>query len=129
MPTVRNLAYHILRLGLGATFIIIGFFILRSPQGWATFLQPWAAGLVSKVLPVTDVMVAVGTFDIVIGIAFVSNLFMPIAAGLASLHIFTVLIVTGITEVTVRDIGLLAGTIGLLLDTFKGLSRKIQEKT
>ena len=71
-------ALHVLRVGLGITFLWVGVLIFRDPQFWSGFIQPWVAALV------------------------------------ATIHLTIVLITVGIDVVTVRDIGLLAGTLALV---------------
>ena len=103
--------YYILRVGLGLTFLWIAVLIFRDPKFWGGFLQPWAAGLLP--LPLTEAMIGTAVLDALIGLAFLVDRWVWVTALLGSIHLVVVLATTGITEVTVRDIGLLGGTIAL----------------
>lgn len=100
-----------LRILTGVTFIWIGIFIFMDPTGWGAFIQPWAQNLIF--LPLDQVMVGTAVLDIALGILMLFNIFTWQAAAIASLHILIVLITSGINETTVRDIGLLGGTLGI----------------
>lgn len=112
---MQKTSFHFLRVGLAITFLWIGVLIFRDPEGWGGFLQPWAAGLLP--IPLAQVMIGTAILDITIG-AFLIFDFLPwLAAGIGALHIMTVLTVSGITDVTVRDIGLLVAAIALMIDS------------
>lgn len=106
---------HIFRVGLGITFLWIGILIFRDPEAWGGYLQPWAAGLLP--LPISQAMFGTALLDIVIGFLLLVDFATWVAAGLAAFHLMIVLIVSGITPITVRDIGLLAGALALLIDS------------
>ncbi len=106
-----NASYHILRVGMGITFIWIGVLIFRDPQTWAAFINPW----VRELIPIDPVQTILGTavFDIILGFMMLINLLPWVVALLATVHLVGILIVSGINEITVRDIGLATGTIAL----------------
>lgn len=108
-------SFHILRVGLAITFIWIGVLILKSPQSWGGYLQPWAV----KLLPVSIEQALIGTavFDIIIGILFLIDFKTWFAGLIASLHLAVVLVVGGITDITVRDIGLLAAALAITAES------------
>lgn len=112
---MRATSFHIIRIGLGITFLWIGVLIIRDPQAWGGYLQPWAAGLLP--IPLTQAMIATAITDIVIGILLLTDIFTWIAALLAALHLLSVLIGSGITDITVRDVGLFSATLAILKDT------------
>ncbi len=109
-------SYHILRVGLAITFIWIGILILKSPESWGGYLQPWAVNL----LPVSIKEALIGTafLDIVIGILLLIDWWTWLAGLLGTLHLVSVLIVSGITDITVRDIGLLAAALAITVESF-----------
>lgn len=111
-----NGAYHILRVGLGITFLWIGVMIFRSPEFWGGFLQPWAIDLLP--VPLREVMISTAVLDMIIGLALIVDAGVWIAALVASIHLIIILATTGITEITVRDIGLLGGTLALCWMSF-----------
>jgi uncharacterized membrane protein YphA (DoxX/SURF4 family) len=110
---MKPLAYHVLRLGLAVTFIWVGVLIFMEPTAWGGLMQPWAAGLLP--VPVELAMRGTAVLDVLIGAALLVNLFTWAAAGLGALHLVVVLLTTGITDVTVRDIGLLTSSVALAL--------------
>ncbi|MEK7498844.1 MAG: hypothetical protein AAB611_03245 [Patescibacteria group bacterium] len=113
---MNKAGFHILRVGVAITFLWIGILIFRDPVGWGSYLQPWAAKLLF--VPIKEAMIGTAILDIVVGgwLLFVDR-FMWIAAALASAHLIIVLVTSGITDITVRDIGLLAATVALLVET------------
>ena len=111
-------SYHILRVGLAITFIWIGILIFKDPASWGGYLQPWIVELLP--VPVKQALLGTALLDLIIGILFLID-WQPWLAGLlGSLHIATVLLVSGITDITVRDIGLLAGTIVIMVESLPG---------
>lgn len=111
---MKTSSYHILRVGVAITFLWIGILIFRSPDGWGSMLQPWAAGLLP--VPLKEAMIGTAFLDMAIGFFLLIDVWSWIAAGIGFIHLIVVLAVTGITEVTVRDIGLLTATFALMID-------------
>ncbi len=112
---MKKTSYHFLRVGLAITFLWIGVLIFKNPQAWGGYLQPWAAGLLP--IPLKQAMIGTATLDITIG-AFLLADFLPwLAALVGAIHITIVLTVSGITDVTVRDIGLLVAALALMIDS------------
>lgn len=108
---MKSSGYHILRVGLAITFIWIGVLIIRDPQFWGGFLQPWAAGLIP--IPIEQAMISTAILDIVVGFLFLIDVWTWIASLFAATHLVLILITVGIDAVTVRDIGLLGGVFAL----------------
>lgn len=119
-------SFHVLRVGLAITFIWIGVLILKSPESWGGYMQPWAV----KFLPISinQVMISTAILDIVIGVLLLIDWFAWIAAILGSLHLVIVLTVSGISDITVRDIGLLAAAFALIMDSLPVYVKKIFKK-
>ncbi|HEY4496280.1 MAG TPA: DoxX family membrane protein [Candidatus Paceibacterota bacterium] len=112
---MRKTSYHILRVGLAITFLWIGILILKNPEAWSGYLQPWAAELLP--IPINQAMMGTAILDIIIG-AFLLVDFLPwLAALVGVIHLVMVLAVSGITDITVRDIGLLTATLALIIDS------------
>ena len=120
---MKKISYHVLRIGLAITFLWIGVLIFRNPEGWSHLIQPWAAKLVPGSL--VDAMLETAVLDILVGIFLLIDVFTWVAALIGGIHIVIVLIACGITDVTVRDIGLLAATLELAIET---LPQKISMK-
>ena len=111
---MNKTALLVLRIGLAITFMWVGVMILQSPEAWASYMQPWAAALLP--LPAVSAIQATAVLDLVIGVFLLIGFFTPLAALLAALHMVSVLVVTGINDVTVRDIGLLGASTALFLE-------------
>lgn len=113
---MRKTSFHILRIGLAITFLWVGVLIFKQPGAWGGYLQPWAAGLLP--VPIEQAMIGTAILDIVIGFLLLIDSFVWLAALVGAIHLVIVLIVSGITDITVRDIAVLAGAIALLYDSF-----------
>ncbi|MDE1970260.1 MAG: DoxX family membrane protein [Patescibacteria group bacterium] len=114
--TMKKFSFHVLRIGLGITFTWIGILIVHNPVGWGSYLQPWAARLVP--FPLIPAMVATGFVDMIIGALLVLNQWTWLASLMGALQLVIVLVCAGITDVTVRDIGLLAASFALAASCF-----------
>lgn len=108
MPAI---SLHILRVGLGVTFLWIGILIWRDPELWGSFMQPWAADLL--VSSVENTMKTTAVLDMLIGLALLLGFWTWIAAGLAALHLVVVIVTVGLNDITVRDFGLLTASLAL----------------
>lgn len=113
----KDAPYHILRVAIGITFAWIGILIFQSPEAWGGFVEPWVRDLLP--IPLRDMMLGTAILDIMIGFFLLIDAFVWIAGFAGALHITTVLISSGITDVTVRDIGLLGGLIAITLIAWK----------
>jgi len=100
---------------MAVTFLWIGVLILKSPAAWGGYLMPWAMNLLP--VPAEQAMIGTAILDIVIGVLLLIDLWTWVAALLGAVHLAIVLTVSGITEITVRDIGLLAAAVGLMIDS------------
>lgn len=112
---MKKTSFHILRVGLAITFLWIGFLIFKSPEAWGAFLRPWAAGLLP--IPLSQAMIGTAILDIGIGALLLTDTLTWLAALAGAGHLIVVLTVSGITEITVRDIGLFAGLTAVLIDS------------
>ncbi|MBI2631292.1 hypothetical protein HYW73_03735 [Candidatus Nomurabacteria bacterium] len=113
---MQKASFHILRVGLAITFLWVGILIFKQPEAWGGYLEPWAAGILP--LPLEQVMLGTATLDILIGFLLLIDTWVWLAATLGSIHLIIVLTVSGITDITVRDIGLLAGALAILAETW-----------
>lgn len=116
---MEKLSFLTLRMGLGITFLWIGILILKDPVGWSAMINPKIQNLLP--IPTKIIMANTAILDIAVGIFLIIN-FIPfltwIAAVIGTLHLIMVLIATGIDAITVRDIGLVGGTIAISLKTW-----------
>src|SRR3989338_19680 len=112
---MNRTSFHILRVGLAITFLWIGILIFKQPEALGGYITPWAARLLP--MPIEQAMMGTAALDIVIGILLLIDSFVWLAALVGTLHLIIVLAVSGITDITVRDIGILAATIALMADS------------
>jgi len=113
---MKKLAYHILRIGVGITFVWIAVMIFQNPTAWGGMLEPWAVNLLP--VPIEQAMYATAVLDLVIGVLLVLNLLPWLGGLLGSIHLAVILIGAGVNAITVRDIGLLAATLALTIETW-----------
>src|SRR3989344_2162832 len=112
---MNKTSFHILRVGLAITFLWIGILILKQPEAWSGYMQPWAAGLLP--IPIEQAMKGTAVLDLVIGALLIFDSYVWLAALLGTLHLISVLVVSGITDITVRDIGILSAALALMVDS------------
>jgi len=112
---MKKSSFHILRVGLAITFLWIGILIFKNPEAWGGYLEPWAVGLLP--VPLNEAMIGTAILDIAIGALLLADIFTWLAAFVGAIHLGIVLTVSGITDITVRDIGLLAGLIAVIADS------------
>jgi uncharacterized membrane protein YphA (DoxX/SURF4 family) len=112
---MKKTSFHFLRFGLAITFLWIGVLIFKNPEAWSGYLQPWAAGLVP--IPLEQAMIGTAILDILIGFFLLIDVLTWLAALLGAIHLIIVLAVSGITDITVRDIGLLVAALALMIDS------------
>lgn len=108
-------SFHILRVGLAITFLWIGILIFKQPEAWEGYLMPWAAGLLP--IPIGEAIIGTAILDIIIGAFLLFDSFVWIVALVGSIHLVIVLIVSGITDITVRDVGILVGMMALMIES------------
>ena len=112
---MKKTSFHILRVGLAVTFLWIGVLILRQPEAWGGYLQPWAARLLP--VPIPQALMGTAILDLAVGALLLLDALVWIAALVGALHLLIVLITSGITDITVRDIGLLAAAVALMAES------------
>lgn len=121
---MKKTSVQILRVGLAITFLWIGILIFKNPESWSGYLQPWAAELMP--IPLTQAMIGTAILDIIIGALLLIDVFTWLAAFVGAIHLVTVLMVSGITDITVRDIGLLVAALALMIDSLpQTISKRI----
>ena len=124
---MKKTSFHILRVGLAITFLWIGVLIFKQPEAWGGYLMPWAAGLLP--VPIEQAMMGTAVLDVIIGALLLYDFFVWFAALVGVIHLIIVLAVSGITDITVRDIGILAAAIALMADSLpENFINKIRHK-
>ena len=109
-------SFHILRVGLAITFLWIGVLIFKHPEAWGGYLSSWVVELMP--IPIREAMIGTAILDIAIGALLLVDSWVWLAALVGTAHLVIVLAVTGITDVTVRDIGIMAGMLALMIDSW-----------
>ena len=112
---MKKVSFHFLRVGLAITFLWIGILIFKNPGAWGGYLQPWAAGLLP--IPLSQAMIGTAILDITIGAFLLFDFLVWFAALVGAIHLVIVLTVSGITDITVRDIGLLVVALAIVIDS------------
>ncbi len=108
-------SFHLVRVGIAITFLWIGILIIKQPEAWGGYLRPWAVRLLP--VPLEHVMLGTAVIDIIIGALLLVDRLTHIAAFAGALHLTIVLITSGITDITVRDIGLCAASLAVMIDS------------
>ena len=105
-----------MRLGLAAVFIWFGVDKFLNPQYWLSAWIPQSALSVASKVGISgmDVVYASGVFELLVGASILSNIFIKIFSVLALIFLVVVLFTFGISEVLIRDIGLMGGFLSLL---------------
>lgn len=104
---------HIIRIGIAITFLWIGVLIFKNPELWGGLLFGWAAGLLP--IQIREAMIATAIFDFAVGFFLLIDKYTLPFSILGFVHLLAVIAVVGITAGTVRDIGLAAGLLGLVI--------------
>lgn len=123
---VQRYAQLSLRLGLAAVFLIFGLDKFRSEEAqfasWADWVPGWFSMLIGG--RVKGFIYVLGVFEVLAGLAFLTGYVLFWASLLSSVFLLaTVLVSTSgpffgkIDQSTIRDIGLLGGTLSLMLST------------
>lgn len=111
---MKTSSHMIIRLTLALTFAWVGFMILQNPEAWAGYMDTWATELLP--LPVITMMQITAVVDIAIGILFLITPTVWIAGLLGALHMLVILVTSGITDITVRDIAIFGASLAIMLD-------------
>lgn len=112
---MKSFSFHVLRVGTAITFLWIGILIFQRPESWGGYLQPWAAGLLP--IPLKQAMIGTAILDIAIGVFLLIDVLVWLASLIGTIHLIIVLAVSGITDITIRDIAILTATIALMADS------------
>src|SRR5688572_27498154 len=112
MPYGRyRYSYLVLRLGLAAVFLWIGIDIVRHPDAWIGYLPSSLPFNLTRELALRLNAVV----DMAIGILLLAGRLRRLTSLLAVLHLLGIIVVHGIDQVIIRDVGLLGAALALLL--------------
>lgn len=108
------------------TFLWIGLLILKDPIAWGGYIGAWLLPYLPT--SVREVMITTAFFDLVVGLWLLLDYKIWIPASLGTLHLATVIIVSGINAITVRDIGIFSACLALTFETAPFLKEVSREK-
>ena len=104
------------RVALAFVFVIFGLWEMTNPQGWTAFVIPAIANLYNPVY----LVVAHGFVLFVIGVALLLGIYIRVFSALAVLVMLEVIaslfILSGFTDVLVRDVAILLLAASLFFD-------------
>lgn len=110
-------SYLALRIGLAIVFFWFGVDKFIHPGYWLDAWVPvWAVGFVGKFgISAHQFIFLNGIFEVLIGLSLVTHVFTKIFSLLGALFLIAIVIFVGISEVTIRDAGLIGGLFAILL--------------
>jgi uncharacterized membrane protein YphA (DoxX/SURF4 family) len=107
----------IIRIGLGLVFLWLGINKFIMPQYWIdTWLTPGIQHMAYVVhLAPRDLLFLIGACEILTAISLVSGFFFRIFASAAVAALVAGLLLHGLNETTIRDIGLIGALVALIV--------------
>ena len=102
----------ILRIGLAALFLWFGFSQLIDGLSWVSWVPEWAVNLLH--IPPAMIVLLNGAFEVVAGGLLAFNILTRWAALALALHLLILVIDIGLTQIGVRDFGLMMATFALV---------------
>ena len=110
-------SYLALRIGLAAVFFWFGIDKFFHPTYWLNAWVPdWIGPLVGKFgISGVQFIYLNGIFEVLVGLSLLTGVFSKFFSLLGMLFLLSILLVAGITEITIRDIGLLGGLLAIFL--------------
>ncbi len=104
-------SHLVLSWGLGIVFLWIGLDMFRHPGTWIGFLPQDIPGGIDR----QSALQLNALFDTAVGVFLILNWWQKLIAGLAMLHLISILVYNGIDALLIRDVGLLGAATALLL--------------
>ena len=110
-------SYLALRLGLAAVFLWFGIDKMFQPAYWLNAWVPQGIQSLIEGFSLTGLQFIYlnGIFEILVGLSMVTGVFMKFFSASAIIFLIGVLVFVGISEVTVRDFGLIGGFVAVVL--------------
>ncbi len=117
MFTSSRYSYLALRLGLAAVFLWFGIDKMFHPSYWFNAWVPQGVQTLLEGFGLTGVQFIYinGIFEILVGLSLVTGVFAKFFSILAIFFLAGILIFAGVSEVTIRDFGLIGGFISVLV--------------
>ncbi len=105
----------LLRFAVGAVFLWFGVDKWVHPSAWYGWMPSWLTSFLHG--GALDSFIYLnGIFEVAVGLAFVANRFVQIAAASAGAFLFLIALTVGANEVTIRDNALLGVCIVLFVN-------------
>ncbi len=111
-----NTSNLFLRLGLAFVFLWFGIDKFIHPNYWVNaWLPSWFEGIL-KSLNIESIKFVYlnGIFELVVGLGFLFNIFVKVFAFLTVIFLLLIILSFGLSEVIVRDVGLIGAALALL---------------
>ncbi len=106
-----------IRIGLAAVFLWFGVNKFIQPQSWVDAWMPqWAQHAALAVgMSATNAVFLLGIFEVLVAISLATGFFTRAFASAAAVFLLVVLVVSGLNGIVVRDIGLIAALVALVI--------------
>src|SRR3989344_8471950 len=110
-------SYLALRIGLAIVFFWFGIDKFLDPTYWLHAWMPaWVVPFASRFgVTASQIVYINGIFEVLIGLSLVTGVFMRFFSLLGVLFLVGIAFVVGITEITVRDAGLVGALLAIVL--------------
>lgn len=104
-----------LRIGLAAVFLWFGIGKFMQSQYWIdTWMPGWFQQAVGAIgMSATNAIILIGIFEVLVATSLVTGFFQRWFAAAGALFLVTMIIVSGLNETVVRDVGLIGALLAL----------------
>lgn len=108
-------SFNIYSFALGFIFVVFGVWQIFNPSYWSAYLPKFLENINSILFFRIN-----GTFNFIVGLFLILNLYPLIFSSLAILHLVGVIFLIGLfNDVAIRDLGFLILAIGIFLESLK----------
>ena len=106
-----------LRIGLALVFFWFGISKFIMPQYWIDAWMPQSIQHLVTLIHLTpkDFIFLNAIFEILVGVSLLTGFFTRIFSSVAIVFLLMVTLFNGVTEVTIRDVGLIGAFVALVL--------------
>lgn len=106
----------ILRISLAIVFFWFGIDKFFHPDYWVNAWVPQSVILFAESLKLrsADVVYISGVFEVLVATSLVTNIFVALFSSLAVMFLASIMLFHGISEILVRDIGLMGAFLSLI---------------
>ncbi len=112
-----------LRLGLGLMYLYSSYDIFYHTQNWKGYIPQWFFHLIIPIMSIDLYLKLQAVGEFVIALLFLAwfsgKWGVRIAAILSTIEMLAIILLSGIDNVTFRDIGLLGASLSLLIISFQ----------